>query len=418
MNILFLPHLSDCFYPSIKENMIKTDIIRAAWLSNLIGPTRTLTRIIKNKDYFLRRGYDVEVYTMDCFSKREFSNKVSVNPVKSFIRKLASRSCFVCRMLIEHTFMRYGKQISDYYTDLKRTSDIIVFHDLFSCWFYLKNNPRPQAKTVVFYHNSGAAFDSMLFYYPCLKGSRYLDDLLKMEQFILSRIDKVVFIAEYGRRNFLKIHPDFDIAKTSFFHNGIDDLPDDGKNDGKDRSSLPFKYRLCCVGTLNERKGQRTIIEALNQISTTKRADIHVSFVGGGELGKDLEEMCRSMGLSAHVSFEGAIDNSRVDDYLRQANIFILMSYEEGLPISIIEAMRTKLPVIASRVGGIPEQVMEGENGFLLEPDAKSLAALLQHLDDYDWEAMGRRSRELFLQKFTFGKMMGNYCNMLDSLYL
>lgn len=396
--------------------LIKTDIIRAAWLSNLIGPTRTLTRIIKNKDYYLRRGYEVEVYTMDCFSKREFSNTPSTGFFKSFIRKMASRSCFVCRMLIEHTLMRYGKQISDYYAGLERTSDIIVFHDIFSCYFFLKNTPCTQAKTVVFYHNSGAAFDALLFYYPCLKGSGYLEDLLKMERYVLSRIDKVVFIAEYGRRNFLRIHPDFDSSKTFFFHNGIDDLPDDGK-DRQDPPPYPFKYRLCCVGTINERKGQRIIIEALNQIPATKRADIHISFVGDGGLRNELEKMASTMGLSAHVSFEGAIDNSMVNDYLRRANIYILMSYEEGLPISVIEALRAGLPVIGSRVGGIPELVEEGENGFLLDPDAKPLAALLRHLDDFDWETLGRRSRQFFLQKFTFGKMMESYCDMLDSLY-
>lgn len=396
--------------------MIKIDIIRAGWLTNLIGPTRTLTRIIKNKDYFLRRGYEIEVYTMDCLWRRDLSNSPSAGFFKSYIRKLASRSCFVCRMLIEHTLIRYGKQISNYYVGLNRTSDVIVFHDIFSCYSFLKNTPCRQAKTVVFYHNSGAVFDALLFYYPCLKGSIYLETLLKMERYVLSQIDKVVFIAEYGCRNFLRIHSDFDGNKTFFFHNGIDDLPDDG-NGEQTPLPLPFKYRLCCVGTINERKGQRTIIEALNRIPITKRADIHISFVGDGGLRNELGKMVDSMGLSAHVSFEGAIDNTMVNDYLRRANIFILMSYEEGLPISIIEAMRAGLPVIASRVGGVPELVKEGENGFLLEPDAKPLAALLEHLDDFDWKALGCRSRQYFLQKFTFEKMMENYCDMLDSLY-
>lgn len=396
--------------------MIKTDIIRAGWLANLIGPTRTLKRIIGNKDYFLRRGYAAEVFTLDRLSKREFSNTPSSGFFKSFIRKLASRSCFVCRMLIERTLMRYGKQISDYYVGLNRESGIIVFHDIFSCYFFLKNTPRRQAKTVVFYHNSGAAFDALLFYYPCLKDSGCLKSLLEMERYVISQVDKVVFIAEYGRRNFLRIHPGFDVAKTCFFHNGIDDLPDCGKDGGRSRLPRPFKYRLCCVGTVNERKGQRTVIEALNQIPAVKRADIHVSFVGDGGLRKELEKMAHSMGLSAHVSFEGAVDNAMVGDCLKQADIFILMSYEEGLPISVIEAMRAGLPVIGSRVGGVPELVEEGENGFLLEPDAKPLAALLQHLDDFDWKALGRRSRQYFLQKFTFGKMMENYCDMLDSL--
>lgn len=398
--------------------MIKTDIIRAGWLSNLVGPSRTLNRIIKNKSYYRQRGYEVEIYTMDQLSKKEFPPTTSVNPaslVKSFIRKLAFHSSLVCRLLMKYTLMRYAEQITNYYLSLNRASDIVVFHDIFSCYFFLKNTPRRQVKTVLFYHNNGAAFDSFLFYYPCLKNSNYLKYLLEIEKYILSQIDKVVFIAEYGRQNFFRIHPDFDFNKTIFFHNGIEDLP---KTMNEENILFPhsFKYRLCCVGTINERKGQRIIIEALAQVSLAVRKNIHVSFIGDGPLKNELEKLVSTKGLSAQVTFEGAMDNSKIDSHLRQVNIFILMSYEEGLPISIIEALRAGLPVISTRVGGIPELVIENENGFLLDPDVRQLAVLLQHLEDFDWKTLGYNSRQYFLQKFTFKKMMENYCNMLDSL--
>lgn len=390
------------------------DLIRAGWLSNQIGPSRTLERIIENTAYFKEHGYDVNVFTMDLLVKRNFtaspSNAFKIY-CKSKLCNLARHNIFLTRILIRRSVIRYAKQLIDYYLKQRRKADIVVFHDLFSCFYFLQKNDN-KVKTVLFYHNNGAAFDSLLCYYPKLAKSGYLSRLLKMEQYILQRADKLVFIADYGRRNFLNLHPAFDFRKTVYFPNGINDLPDNGSED----QNIPFKYRLCCTGTINERKGQRLIIEALRQLNQEILKDIHVSFVGDGFLRNELERLVVSYGLSGQVSFKGAIDNSKIDTYLKQADIFILMSYEEGLPISIIEAMRAGLPVISTRVGGIPELVMEKENGFLLDPDAMQLADLLQHLEDFDWKALGYRSRQYFIQKFTFEKMMENYCNMLDSL--
>lgn len=390
------------------------DLIRASWLSNPVGPSRTLERIIKNTAYFKERGYDVNVFTMDLLVKRNFTTSPSNNfkiYCKSKLRNLARHNIFLARILIRRSEIRYAKQLINYYLKQRRKADIVVFHDLFSCFCFLQKNDN-KVKTVLFYHNNGAAFDSFLYYYPKLAKSEYLSRLLKMEQYILQRVDKLVFIADYGRRNFLNLHPAFDFRKTVYFPNGINDLPDNGSEE----QNIPFKYRLCCTGTINERKGQRLIIEALRQLNQEILKDIHVSFIGNGPLRNELERLVVSYGLSGQVSFKGAVDNSKIDTYLKQSDIFILMSYEEGLPISIIEALRAGLPIISTRVGGIPELVMEKENGFLLDPDVMQLADLLQHLKDFDWKALGYKSRHYFIQKFTFEKMMENYCNMLDSL--
>ena len=114
--------------------------------------------------------------------------------------------------------------------------------------------------------------------------------------------------------------------------------------------------------------------------------------------------------LSTKVNFIGNTKN--VDKYLIQADCFILFSKNEGLPISIIEAMRAGLPIISTKIAGIPELVEDGKNGYLVEPNTEELAnLLLKILKEYpDLEQMGKKSRKLFEQKFTKEKMLHIYC--------
>ena len=101
---------------------------------------------------------------------------------------------------------------------------------------------------------------------------------------------------------------------------------------------------------------------------------------------------------------------------MAEQNIYILMSQNEGLPISIIEAMRAGLPVISTKVAGIPEIVKEGYNGLLLQPSTEELVPILENLDKYDWKDMGNNSRKRFEDELTFDRMRKAFCDMFDSI--
>jgi glycosyltransferase involved in cell wall biosynthesis len=111
------------------------------------------------------------------------------------------------------------------------------------------------------------------------------------------------------------------------------------------------------------------------------------------------------------------VPNEQVHAKLSNANIYILMSNNEGLPISIIEGMRAGLAVISTSVAGIPEMVKPGYNGVLVEPTVTSLLEVLKNIVQYDWEAMGANSRKRFESEFSFDKMKKAYCDMLDSIF-
>lgn len=94
-------------------------------------------------------------------------------------------------------------------------------------------------------------------------------------------------------------------------------------------------------------------------------------FVGGnGEISK-VTQIISKYGLSDIVLFEGWVSGDKKIELLNKVDAYILPSYHEGLPISILEAMSYSLPIISTNVGGIPEILKNGENGFIISPGDK-----------------------------------------------
>ncbi len=95
--------------------------------------------------------------------------------------------------------------------------------------------------------------------------------------------------------------------------------------------------------------------------------------VGTGPLERQLKDYCASLGLAEHVRFAGYVPNSF--EALRQFDLFVLPSRTEGCPIVVLEAMAMGLPVVATRVGGTPELVVDGKTAILVPPDDPSSMA-------------------------------------------
>ena len=105
----------------------------------------------------------------------------------------------------------------------------------------------------------------------------------------------------------------------------------------------------------------------------------------------------RRLRLSGNVRFLGWVGPEQRDQILKEADIFILPSYNEGLPMAILEAMAWGLPIITTPVGGIPEVLIQGQNGLLVEPgNVNQLSKSIQYLmqDMALRQSMGKCSRE------------------------
>ena len=180
-------------------------------------------------------------------------------------------------------------------------------------------------------------------------------------------------------------------------HNGIKDMPTAIANP----SVQP--PRLIMVARFNEPKDQTTLLKAIACLSFP----FHLDFVGSGSSLQSCKALAQSLGVQDKVSFLG--DRNDVPKLLAQSQMFILTSNYEGLPISILEAMRAGLPVIATKVNGIPEEVEHGKTGLLVpDKDVEELAKALSTLIESPElrQQMGKAGRQKFLEEFTIERMI------------
>lgn len=195
---------------------------------------------------------------------------------------------------------------------------------------------------------------------------------------------------------------DLRIAPEHKFHVVHNALPDVGEHPRADPGGQP--PRLITVSRLEPPKDPLLLITALGQLHAERpQLPWSLEWIGGGPLEGQVREAIGRHGLAARVQLLGARDD--VPERLARAQIFALCSTHEGFPISVLEAMRAGLPVVASDVGGIAEAVSEGENGSLVPAgDARALADVLRRLiaDDELRRRWGAASRAAHEQRFTF----------------
>jgi glycosyltransferase involved in cell wall biosynthesis/nucleoside-diphosphate-sugar epimerase len=164
--------------------------------------------------------------------------------------------------------------------------------------------------------------------------------------------------------------------------------------------------QLIMVARFNkQQKDQATLMKAIQQIDR----DINVLFVGAGPDLEEAKNTAKELSILSKVSFLG--DRLDVPQLLAQSQIFVLSTHYEGLPISILEAMRAGLPIIATNVNGIPEQVVDGKTGLLVErQDVDGLAQAITTLVDNPTlcQKMGYEGTEKLQREFTINEMIAS----------
>ena len=164
--------------------------------------------------------------------------------------------------------------------------------------------------------------------------------------------------------------------------------------------------RIINVARFAEPKDHLTLLQALAGLGDLKW---HMDLVGDGPQQKYIESLADDPRLAGKISILGM--RSDVPELLAKSSLFVLSSKREGFPISILEAMRAGLPVVATNVGGIAEAVIDGETGFLVPVGdhaamRKRVCALIE--DPQLRKQMGTKGRERFLKHFTLKQMVEN----------
>ena len=137
---------------------------------------------------------------------------------------------------------------------------------------------------------------------------------------------------------------------------------------------------MLCLGRLVSAKGQHVLINALRLLKE-KGILFHLTIVGDGNDRTSLEMLTSEFGLNASVQFTGAVGQEMVHEFYNNADIFVLPSFAEGVPVVLMEAMAKGIPVISTNIMGIPELIENGKDGILIAPsDVDGLAHSLEVL--------------------------------------
>ncbi len=216
------------------------------------------------------------------------------------------------------------------------------------------------------------------------------------------------FAARYGSQIVTVSNYDRDLAlrnritaaeRIVSIHNG---MPDVGPEMRASPEAMP--PRLIMVARFEAAKDQETLLRALEPL---RDMAWNLDLVGDGPLRGMVEGEVARLGLENRVRFIGYSPD--VATLLRGAQIFVLTSHYEGLPRSILEAMRAGLPVVASAVGGVPETVENGVTGYLVpQSDSRALTAILAPLiaDSHKRRLLGDAGRQRYEDHFTFDRML------------
>lgn len=154
--------------------------------------------------------------------------------------------------------------------------------------------------------------------------------------------------------------------------------------------------RILCVARLSREKGHLVLFDALAELRDSG-VDFQCTLVGDGPMRLVLEQRLVALRLTARVRLTGSLEPDRVALLYEQSDVVVLSSFSEGVPVVLMEAMAHGRPVVATRVGGVPELVQDGQNGQLVEAgDAHGLArGILRVLEDPPWaENLARHAAE------------------------
>jgi glycosyltransferase involved in cell wall biosynthesis len=219
--------------------------------------------------------------------------------------------------------------------------------------------------------------------------NRMLDEGDKRGQILamLRRSSVITVVSEALRQNV--VARGIPAERVSTTPNGVNTELFQVRDRAQARSELALPaaaHLLLYVGRLSEEKGLATLLEAVARLRG-KRDGFLLYLVGEGPQLGELRERALSLGLEQTVRFAGPQDHAAVAKWLAACDVLCLPSLREGCPNVVLEALSSGRPVVASRVGGVPEFVREG-NGLLVRPqDPEALSAALADALARDWNA-------------------------------
>ncbi|MEG3057225.1 MAG: glycosyltransferase family 4 protein [Methanoculleus sp.] len=184
--------------------------------------------------------------------------------------------------------------------------------------------------------------------------------------------------------------------------------------------TTPFTARpplIGYIGRLSDEKGVQHFAQALPTI-LNNRQDLRALIGGDGPLRESIEASLQEGGVTSLVNFPGWISHDDLPEYLNQLQLLVLPSYTEGLPNIMLEAMACGTPVLATPVGAIPDIIVDGVTGFLMEGNSPNQIAenVIRALSSPDHEKIIRNGKQLVEENFTFECVTEKWKEVLEKV--
>lgn len=343
--------------------------------------------VINVKKQLEERGHTVKFLSSDVnperthFSDFEYEGIINKNYIiRAFYRIFNPLSYLKTRQILKdfkpdlvhlHSMLNYGSPSILYC--LKNIPTVMTIHDYYIVGLGFKIIPSLSSNNV---HDNRYKYTSIVFYYEIIKNIIRDKFLENINLFIAPSI------------NIKKDFENLGIANSIHVHHGINLF---------NYSKVIDRNNLLYVGRLSDEKGIEYLLNAMPYIIKRFPA-IHLNIIGDGSEKEYFKKIVEQLNLVNNISFIGQASNKKLQNYYKNSTILVVPSIcSESFGLVGPEAMSVGRPVIASRVGGIPEWLDDGKTGYLVEPGNPEQIAekVIKLLSDRKlMELMGKNARK------------------------
>lgn len=238
-----------------------------------------------------------------------------------------------------------------------------------------------------------------------------------VERFLSRFTDRIITVSEALKQELIE-REGLQSKQLTTIYNGIDVERFSNKIDLMAvRKSMNIPELGPIIGTIARLAPQKGVSYFLKAASLLKEYQVNFLVVGDGPLKEELQQEAIELGLQNRVTFAGHRED--IPDILATLDVFVLPSVTEGLPLTILEAMAAGKPVVATKVGGIPEAIVQRKTGIIVPPkDPEALAVALAGLlgERERMVRMGIAGQKLVKEKFTIETMVERTVNLYSQL--
>lgn len=330
-------------------------------------------------------------------NKVDGGNKKASSRLRYLLIRLSGFSVAAVLLFYFKYWRNASRAIAAYKKEKSVPAKSVYFHDIFSAYLFVKRVYTDE-NVVLTLGNNGDAFKMIVDQLPSLRLFKQM--FRKRERLLYSSCHRIIVLSNDAKRTFETVHGTEFSSKLFVLFNAV---PDSISVSLRQTRSEPVRF--ISVGTISHRKGHDLLLEAISKLKNSalgRRIELHL--LGSGvQYFEELIEIFDD--ISDAVVYHGAV--SDVHNYLEKADCFVLASRDEGMPLSVLEAMRTGLPIITSNAASLPE-IVDSDLGYIFNSGSSeslyfSIVEFLS-LSESDFLVMCKKSRSRYEAKFTLSK--------------